>query len=223
MSKHSAIVRVDDRETVVKSRVLDGKAVLSAVGGDPARRDALIRIDGGIARLIPPNELIDVAPGEVPAFRVHRDGGLFHLKVDGRIWEWGSPAIRESDIREILCLPDDRSLFLSSAGGDAIRRGGMIDLTGDWVPAIVSGEMPPEQVTVPVVVNGRTQQLLTREVSFEDVVSMAFPQASDLTKGMFTVTFRGGPAERPEGSLVPSQTIKSTRGTVIHVTATDKS
>ena len=223
MPNGNVMIHVDGREVVVPRERLDGRAVLAAVGADPERRDVLIRDDGGVARLIAPGDDIHLEHGVLASFRVHRNGGLRHLKVDGRTWEWGAAAIPEGDIREIADVPDDRELFLANGGGEAIRRGSLIDLTADWVPSVVTREVPPERATVPVVVNGRPRELVAQEVSFEDLVGLAFPERSDLTRGMFTVTYRHGPVDRPEGSLVPSQSIRATRGTVVHVTATDKS
>lgn len=223
MSNGNVRIHVDGREVVVPRDGLNGRAVLAAVGADPENRDVLIRDDDGHTRLVPPGDDIYLEDGVLASFRVHRNGGLRHLKVDGRTWEWGAAAIQEGDIREIADVPDDRELFLANGGGEVIRRGSLIDLTADWVPSVVTRELAPERATVPVIVNGRPRELVAQDVTFDDLVGLAFPERTDLTRGMFTVTYRHGPADRPEGSLVPSQSIRATRGTVVHVTATDKS
>ena len=223
MAKSEAILLVDGREVVVTRKGLTGRTVLTAVGAHPENRDVLIRDDDGHARLVAPTDTIEVSDDVLATFRVHRNGGIRHLKVDGRTWEWGAAAIGEADIREIADVPDTMDLFLANGGGEAIRRGSLIDLTADWVPNVVTREVAPGRATVPVVVNGQSRELVSQEVSFEDLVGLAFPDRRDLTRGMFTITYRHGPADRPEGSLVPSQNLRATQGTVIHVTATDKS
>jgi len=223
MSSESITVIVDGRELELTRDGLTGRDVLMAAGGDPERRDVLIRDDGGAARLVAPTDPVEAGEGAVATFRVHRNGGLRHLKVDGRLWEWGAAGIQESDIREIADVADDVGLFLANGGGEPLRRGSMVDLTADWVPHVVTRQVAPERATVPVVVNGRSRELVAEDVTYEDLVGLAFPDRRDLANRMFTVTYRDGPADRPEGSLVPTQRLHATRGTVINVTATDKS
>lgn len=228
MPMHNVMVLVDGREVVLPHDRLNGREVLAAVGADPDRRDVLIRDDGGRARLVAPADEIETEEGVAATFRVHRNGGLYHLKVDGRSWEWGAPGISEDCIRDIADIPEDVGLFLGNAGGEPIRRGALIDLSTDWVPQVVSRQVAPERSTVPVVINGRSLELATKEITYDDLVGLAFPNAGDgrdllPANRLFTVTFRNGPADRPEGSVVPAQTLHAIRGTVINVSATDKS
>lgn len=223
MPTGDVMVLVDGREVSIPYDRLNGRSVLAAVGADPDRRDVLIRDDGGHARLVAPADEISVEEGKLATFRVHRNGGLYHLKVNGRSWEWGAPGISEACIRDIADIPDGEDLLVANAGGEAVRRGALIDLSAGLVPQIVTREAAPERATVPVLVNGRNRELATREVTYEDLIGLAFPQLPATGDRLFTVTYRQGPADRPEGSLVPTQTLRATQGTVIHVTATDKS
>jgi hypothetical protein len=112
---------------------------------------------------------------------------------------------------------------LHLVGGDPLRSGGLVDLTVDWIPAVVSGLDTSRELTIPVVVNGRQQHLAMAEVSFEDLVTLAYPDWPPARSEMFTVTYRHGPSDRPEGSLAPTQTMRSISGASYNVTATDKS
>lgn len=211
---------VDGRDVDVPAEGLDGRTLLAAVGADPDLRDVLIRVDGGWARLVAPSDPIIGIDGEAH-FRVHHDAALRYLRVDDRVWEWGAPGIQEHDIREIAGIPPER--VLHRTGGDPLRTGELVDLTVDWVPTIVSRPGASRELTVPVTVNGRSTQLATAEVSFEDVVGLAYPDRLDGSNKMFTVTYRHGPSDRPEGSLVPHQSIRANNGVVFNVTATSKS
>lgn len=197
-----------------------GRDVLAAVGADPDERDVLIRIDGGWARLVAPSDPVVGLDGEAH-FRVHRNGTLRHVRVDDSVWEWGAPGIQEHDIRAIAGIPEERQLF--QAGGNALRPGEVVDLTVDWVPKIESRPDMAGSLTVPVVVNGRRQSLATAEVSFEDLIGLAYPNVPAVGQSMFTVTYRHGPLDRPEGSLAPSQRLRAVHGVVFNVTATNKS
>lgn len=77
--------------------------------------------------------------------------------------------------------------------------------------------------SVPVIINGRPRELATADASFEDIVRLAFPNLPVGAQRTFTVTYRRGDAQRPEGSLVANQATRLAPGAVINVSATDKS
>src|SRR3546814_7377380 len=60
-------------------------------------------------------------------------------------------------------------------------------------------------------------------ISFEELVALAFPQPPTGPQVCFTVSYRKGPPPRPEGSLLPGQSVHVIEGMTFHVTATDKS
>lgn len=211
---------VDGRDIDLPVEAPMGRDVLAAVGADPDERDVLIRVDGGWARLLAPSDPVVGLGGEAH-FRVHRNGSLRHIRIDDSVWEWGAPGIQEHDIREIAGVPDERRLF--QAGGDPLRPGEVVDLTVDWVPKIESRPEMAGSLTVPVVVNGRRQSLAVPEVTFEDLVGIAYPEVPVTANSMFSVTYRHGPLDRPEGSLAPSQRLRAVNGVVFNVTATNKS
>ena len=217
---NSIRIVIDGHDFVMGQVALTGRDILAAVEAHPDASDVLIRIDEGRARLLAPNEQVVPADGQAH-FRVHRKGTLRYLKVDDRSWEWGTSAIGEHDIREIAGISED--VVLHIVGGDPLRTGGLVDLTVDWVPAVISKPDTSRALTVPVVVNGRPQHLPKAEVSFEELVALAYPDRPPTLSEMFTVTYRHGPAERPEGSLAPTQTMRSISGASYNVTATDKS
>jgi hypothetical protein len=183
----------------------------------------VIRTDGGRAVQFAPVQGMSFKQGDEPAFRTFRDSNLHHLRVNTFAWQWGAPAIAEIDVRHIARVGDETNLYID---GDAapIRRGSMIDLMGDWPPRISFREVAPEAYRVPVIVNGRTITLDRPDVTFEDLVGLAFPGTDLAPAGMrsLSVTYRRGPPDRPEGSLVSREAIRAQRGEVFNVTATDK-
>ena len=82
---------------------------------------------------------------------------------------------------------------------------------------------------VPIIVNGRrkiiSSSMLSRdgEISFDEVVRLAFdppPSGPDI---VFTVSYRNGAGRRPDGRLDVGQSVKIQEGTVFNVSFTDKS
>ncbi len=72
-----------------------------------------------------------------------------------------------------------------------------------------------------IVVNGREKKVTAKEMSFSEIVALAnLPGGPNI---VFTVTYRRGEGNRPEGTLVEGDTVKIKDGMIFNVTATDKS
>lgn len=83
---------------------------------------------------------------------------------------------------------------------------------------------PPGQHTlITIVVNGRPKEVVERELTFLAVVRLAFGNATINETTVYTVTFKRGHGNKPEGSLVDGETVRLKEGMLFFVTATDKS
>lgn len=77
-----------------------------------------------------------------------------------------------------------------------------------------------------IIVNGREKtrdDLDDRDLTFEEVVQLAFDSPPTGAQVMFSVTYRHGSPQHPTGTLVAGQSIKARKGMHFNVTATDKS
>lgn len=74
-----------------------------------------------------------------------------------------------------------------------------------------------------IIVNGREKVVTARELSFAEVVALAFDAPPTGQNIVFTVTYRRGEGNKPEGTLVEGETVKIKEGMIFNVTATDKS
>ncbi|GLC27773.1 multiubiquitin domain-containing protein [Roseisolibacter agri] len=81
----------------------------------------------------------------------------------------------------------------------------------------------PEVRTLTIVVNGRATSATKTQLSFAEIVALAFPQGTTGDNTAYTVTYRRGHGEKPEGTLVEGQMVKLKDGMIFNVTATDKS
>ncbi|MBJ7330650.1 MAG: multiubiquitin domain-containing protein [Solirubrobacteraceae bacterium] len=86
------------------------------------------------------------------------------------------------------------------------------------------GDRPEHTRETTIIVNAQEKTVTTKEVTFEQVVDLAYdgdpPQGDNW---LFTVTYRRGADESPQGSLVKGASVKVKKGMVFNVTATDKS
>ncbi|MCD2323061.1 multiubiquitin domain-containing protein [Sphingomonas sp. IC-56] len=219
MNHQDNTIIVDGLPVQIESRSIDTVDVLAAAG---LPSGTVIRIDGGHAAHFAP--IGKVTLEETPTFRTFRGTKLYHLRVNGVSWDWGGPAIIEEEIRSILGVGEDHEVR-SQPGQAPMRPGSVLDLTGPWPPQVEVERAAPVTHMVPININGRPVVLDRPEVTFEDLVGKAFPGTSLESAGSrsLTVTYRRGPPERPEGSLIAREAIRLTGGEVFSVTATDKS
>lgn len=80
-----------------------------------------------------------------------------------------------------------------------------------------------QEKTYTVVVNGRQKTVTTKELTFAQVVALAFDNPPSGPNIVFTITYRRGEGNKPEGTLVEGDTVKVKDGMIFNVTATDKS
>jgi hypothetical protein len=73
-----------------------------------------------------------------------------------------------------------------------------------------------------IIVNGRPRVVHERELSFDQVVLLAFPNPHHEPGWIYTVTYSHGVGGQ-EGQLLPGQTVKIANGMIFNVTETNKS
>jgi hypothetical protein len=77
-----------------------------------------------------------------------------------------------------------------------------------------------KQVTI--IVNAREHRVPKEELSFDEIV--AFYENPPVGPNVyFTVTYRRGHGHKPEGSLLPGESVRVKEGMIFVVTATDRS
>ena len=74
-----------------------------------------------------------------------------------------------------------------------------------------------------IIVNARQKVVTEKELSFNDIVALAFDTPASGPNIMFTITYRNGPHRNLEGTLIEGAIIKIKNGMIFNVTATDKS
>ena len=80
---------------------------------------------------------------------------------------------------------------------------------------------PPRTYTI--YVNGEQKVVTTKIVTFEQIVTLAFPTPPTGQNILYTVSYEDGPHANPTGSLVAGGKVKVKDGMVFNVTPTDKS
>lgn len=77
--------------------------------------------------------------------------------------------------------------------------------------------------TFTIIVNGRKKEVATKELSYTDIVNLAYDNNPPTGPNIvITVTFKKGENDK-QGTLLPGDSTKIKDGTIFNVTATDKS
>jgi hypothetical protein len=74
-----------------------------------------------------------------------------------------------------------------------------------------------------ITVNAREKTVASKELTFNEVVALAFNPVPSGENIVVTVAFRRGHGNKPEGTLSEGETVKVKDGMIFDVTATDKS
>lgn len=74
-----------------------------------------------------------------------------------------------------------------------------------------------------IVVNARPKVVTEKELSFAEIIALAFDTPPSGQNIVFTVTYRRGEGNKPEGSLYDGESVKIKEGMIFNVSATDKS
>lgn len=81
----------------------------------------------------------------------------------------------------------------------------------------------PDDKTFLITVNARQKRVDHDELSFDELVDLAFDDPARGPQIVFTITFRDAGGRIAEGELDEGQTLKVRDGTIINVTRTDQS
>ena len=84
-------------------------------------------------------------------------------------------------------------------------------------------EAPKVKPAVTIIVNGKPKTVTAKELSFDDLIELAFDPVPTGPQVMFTITYRRGRGNKPDGTRVAGESVKVKKGMIFNVTATDKS
>ena len=77
--------------------------------------------------------------------------------------------------------------------------------------------------TTTIIVNTRKREVEGKEISFEQLVKLAFETPPSGDNIEITIAYRKGPGKDQSGTMKPGEQVKIKEGMIFDVTATDKS
>src|SRR5439155_26700455 len=109
-------------------------------------------------------------------------------------------------------LPIDSNL---AVGGLQVTPGTSRPSSGERIAMNPQNVETHKEITI--IVNGRERVVSEKELSFDQVVRLAFPNPHTEPEYVYTVTYFKGEDAKKEGALVKGQTVKVKEGLVINV------
>ena len=210
--------RLNEQVLETNDPVVTGRDIRAQSDLVPVSDYILIELGDRTTRSIGLEESIELSGDPMPEFLSFSGDQVFSLTINERGYEWGAEEIPVSAIRLHAAIPDDHELILDSEGDRVLEDDDVVRLKGKGVERVRS--RPAELICI--IVNTRQKFVAPGRISFAQLVALAFPDLPIGPNTAFTVSFRKGRGDKPEGTLIEGESIKVKKGMVFNVSATDK-
>lgn len=170
--------------------------------------------------LIENEKQINLARPETEYFFVKKKLQFF---INNKPFTWYKQYIRGIQIRELGNIPAEDDIFLDIKEGwqdDQILDDEVVDLARPGKEKFFSKPRPTEFT---IIVNARPHIWKEANISFEQLVVLAFGSYDSNPNKGYTVTYSRGWEPKPEGTMVKGSVVRVKNKMIFDVTATDKS
>jgi hypothetical protein len=161
---------------------------------------------------------VDLARVEIEHFYVKKK--LPYI-LNGASFESKSQFIQGKRLRREGNIPETQDIFLAVAAPwepELIEDDTFIDLA---LPG--NDHFFSKDIDYVLIVNAKDHHWKKKTISYGEVVKIAYPQYQEKPTEVYTVTYKKGPVQNPEGSMVKGDKVFVKNKMFFHVTPTDKS
>jgi len=153
------------------------------------------------------------------AFVTDRD---YKATINGAQIEWGKRVISGAALYTLAEAGDDQAVFLEVPGGTdrLIEPEDLVDLDEPGVEQFITAPKPRPEVEI--IVNARKRVVTGPDVTFEQIVQLAFPGAPEANV-VFSMTYRHAKSKPHQGELGIGGVVTVKKGTTFNVTRTVQS
>ncbi len=156
--------------------------------------------------------------------QVHEHGKhVLQFTLNGKHFDWHHQYITGAELRKLGNIPDEDDIFLKMKEpwkDELIADETRIDLARPEIEHFFSKE---KDVEVVIIVNGTPKKWDKRQISFKDVIILAYGKYVDSPTLVYTVAYEDGPKQNPEGSMLKGDVVVVKNKMIFHASATDKS
>lgn len=216
---------LDYRQIDLEDPVPTGRQILVAAGFADQEAYVLCAILGtGDFEEVHLNETFDLRGRGVERFIVFRSDRTYRLTLNGHQLLWGESTLQGSILYTLGEVGPDEAVFVDVRGGKdrLIEPAEVIDLSKPEVERFITAKRFDRGYEI--IVNTREEVVPNARVTFEQVVQLAFPGASEEATVCFSMTFRHAASIPHSGELSRGGVVEVKRkGTVFNVTRTVQS
>ncbi|WP_129020676.1 multiubiquitin domain-containing protein [Edaphocola flava] len=212
--------KVENRTFYTDQQYWSGKE-LKLKAGIPIETELFLSISKPYQdELIENEKQVNLARLEIEYFFVKKK---LQFSINDKPFTWYKQYIRGIQIRELGNIPAEDAIFLDIKEGwqdDQIFDDEIVDLARPGKERFFS---KPRQVEVTIIVNARQYTWKEENISFEQLVILAFGSYDNNPNKGCTVTYSRGWDPKPEGTLVKGSIVRIKNKMIFDVTETDKS
>ena len=191
---------------------------IKKLGGMPSGAELFLAVTNPWTdEAISDDEQVDLArPGIEQFFEKKK----LKYTIDSKMFESAKQYIKGAQIRKEGAIEDDLEIFLVVKGyeDELIGDADWVDLARPGIEHFVS-----RKSKILIIVNGKEKPWDKKQISFAEVIILAFGAYNDTPTMVYTVGYEDGPKQNPEGSMVKGATVFVKNKMIFHATATDKS
>lgn len=214
--------RLEYSEIRIYDPVPTGMQILLAAGVTQLVEHLLFQmLHNGLLEEIRPDETTDLRLAGVEKFLIFRSDRTFRFQLDDSSFDWGTAHISGATLKKLAGVDiNNNDVWLDARGGSDHLIGDkeLADLSKPGVERFFT-----KPVAITIIVNAKKKEVHQRQLSYWEVVKLAYPDAVPSDRIIYSIDYSCGPHENQEGSMVDGQHVQVKNGMKFYVTATDKS
>jgi hypothetical protein len=203
-------------------RKVTGAQIAEAKGAHPlADFVVLQQLESLELEALRPTELADLA--QSTRFFVIRGDATYSFFVNGLSMVWPREVMTGLAIKRLVGKDnEDTELLLEreDGPGKVIKDQDEVRLSRGGVEKF---KTRPARTTVTIIVEGTPHEWLEKKISFDQVVTLEVPDYAQHPEITYSVKFKNGPGDRPEGTLAKGASVKVRDGMIFSVSETGQS
>ena len=143
--------------------------------------------------------------------------------INGVSFEIHQQYITGAEVRKLGKIPHDDDIFLNIKEpwkDELITDDTKVDLARPGLEHFFSKETNHE---ITIIVNGSPKTWSKKQITFVEVITLAFGNYIDKPTMVYTMAYEDGPKQNPEGSMIKGSVVFVKDKMIFHATQTDKS
>ncbi|MEP6676765.1 MAG: multiubiquitin domain-containing protein [Ferruginibacter sp.] len=209
---------IDGKQFKWHDQFINGREIKQLGGIAPEAELYLAISDPWKDELIKNEDRVDLARPGIEQFFEKK---ALKYTIDGRHFESFKQFIKGAQIRREGAVPDNYDIFLFVNGGyedEPVEDGEWIDLARPGIEHFIS-----KRLEITIIVNGKEKPWDKKQISFAEIITLAFGTYNNTPTMVYTVGYEDGPKQNPEGSMTKDAIVFVKNKMIFHGTATDKS